>query len=56
MSNLTNCHDQISALTEKDELDEFDQCELKSQQVYANILAIEIKSHADQLTQQQHDA
>ena len=56
MSNLTTCHDQICALTEKDELDEFDQCELKSQQVYANILAVEIQSHADQLTQQQHDA
>ena len=56
MSNLTTCHDQICVLTEKEKLDEFNQCELKSQQVYANILAFEIQSHADQLTQQQHDA
>ena len=51
MSNLTTCHAQICALTEKDKLDEFDQCELKSQRVYANILDVEIKYHADQLTQ-----
>jgi hypothetical protein len=55
MSNLTTYHAQICALTEKDELDEFDQCELKSQRVYANILAVEIQSHANQLTQKQHD-
>ena len=56
MSNLTTFHERIRSLSEKEEFDEFDEFELKSQQVYANILAVEIKYHADQLTQQQHDA
>ena len=56
MSDLTTCYNRIRELTEKDELDEFDQCELSSHRVYKNILAVEIQSHADKLTQQQRDA
>ena len=56
MSDLTTCYNRIRALAEKDELDEFDQCELNSHQVYKNILAVKIQAHANKLTQQQRDA
>ena len=44
MRDLTTCYNKIRELTEKDELDEFDQCELNSNLVYKNVLAGEIQA------------